>query len=91
MKTSNRFAKPFARRPALAIAWIVLLSCWSGGCAKHVSYVNADRALTRLKTGEPAPHDGVLMSEGYLSDIYEALKAPRANQSNPLPLPESSK
>jgi hypothetical protein len=52
---------------------IALLSCLSGGCARRVSYVNSDHQLVRLEAGQPAPHAGVLMSEGYLSEIYEAL------------------
>jgi len=53
--------------------WIVLLSCLSAGCGKRVSYVRGDHQLVRLESGQTAPHAGVLMSEGYLSEIYEAL------------------
>jgi len=56
-------------------AWIsiALLCCLSSGCARRVTYVNSDHKLVRLEAGQPAPNSGVLMSEGYLSEIFEAL------------------
>jgi len=75
MKTSRNSAKPSLRRSLLAplAISIALLSCLSAGCAKRVSYVNDDHKLARLEAGQPAPRKGVLMSEGYLSDLFEAL------------------
>jgi hypothetical protein len=74
MKTFRTSAPRSALRLLLAAVLIALLSCSSAGCGRRVSYVNDSRALIKLKAGEPAPRDGVLMSEGYLSEIYEALK-----------------
>ncbi|HEY3323167.1 MAG TPA: hypothetical protein VGP72_22125 [Planctomycetota bacterium] len=65
--------RPRIQRRLAAGILIALLSCLSGGCARRVSYVNSDHQLVRLEAGQPAPHAGVLMSEGYLSEIYEAL------------------
>lgn len=61
-----------ARRMSLAICLAPLI-CLSAGCGKHVEYVNSEHRLTRLKTGQPAPREGVLVSEGYLSEMYDAL------------------
>jgi len=74
MTTSRNSAPRFSLRLVLAAVSIALLSCSSAGCAKRVNYVNDSRALIKLKAGEPAPRDGVLLSEGYLSEIFEALK-----------------
>ena len=63
-------------RMAAAI-WIALLICSSAGCGKRVEYVNGDRKLTRLSQGQPAPRSGVLISEGYLSEIYVTLGQPK--------------
>lgn len=68
----RREGETAVRRPA-ALLLIALLSCSSAGCARRVTYVNADRKLIHLEAGQPAPQAGVLMSEGYLSEIYEAL------------------
>jgi hypothetical protein len=62
----------FGMRWFLAI-WILLLSGLSGGCGRRVVYVNDERKLISLKTGEMAPRDGVLVSPGYLSEMYEAM------------------
>ncbi|MCY3018231.1 MAG: hypothetical protein NTW87_04260 [Planctomycetota bacterium] len=56
-----------------ALLLIVLLSCLSGGCARRAVYVESSHKLVKLEAGEAAPHAGVLMTEGYLSEIYEAL------------------
>jgi len=74
MKTCRIFEPRSLLRRALAAALIVLLSCSNAGCGRRVSYVNDSRALIKLKAGEPAPRDGVLLSEGYLSEIFEAMK-----------------
>ncbi len=69
--------EPRFLRPRLAVViGIALLCCWNGGCAKRVSYVSGSHKLTRLDAGQPAPHPGVLMSEEYLSEIFEALRQP---------------
>ena len=65
-----------AGRMAAAI-WMLLLICSSAGCGKRVEYVNGDRKLTRLTQGQPAPRPGVLISEGYLSEIYATLGQPK--------------
>ena len=62
---------------------IALLICSSAGCAKRVEYVNGDHRLTRLTQGQPAPRPGVLISEGYLSEIYEALGRPKPGADIP--------
>jgi hypothetical protein len=36
-------------------------------------YVNDERKLIQLKAGEVAPRDGVLISPGYLSELYESM------------------
>ena len=74
MTFRNSAPRSSARRLALAALSIALLSCLSAGCGRRVSYVNGDHKLTRLNPGDPAPHGGVLMSEQYLSEIYEALR-----------------
>lgn len=65
-------------RAAAALILIALLSFWSAGCGRRVSYVEGGHKLTRLEPGQPAPRRGVLLSEEYLSQIYDALgeKAP---------------
>jgi len=75
MKMFNFFGKPFARRvhQITAVILIALLSCLSAGCGRRVSYVSGDHTLVKLEAGQPAPHAGVLMSESYLSEIFEAL------------------
>jgi hypothetical protein len=70
--TMSRSSAPRWSIRLLAVL-IVLLSCSSGGCAKRVTYVAGTHRLTHLKAGDSAPHAGVLMSEEYLSEIYEAL------------------
>jgi hypothetical protein len=57
----------------VALVSIVLLSCLSAGCGRRAVYVPSERSLVRLEAGETAPHAGVLMTEGYLSEMYEAL------------------
>ena len=52
---------------------MLLLICLSAGCGKRVEYLNGEHKLTRLKTGQAAPRDGVLINEGYLSEIYQNL------------------
>lgn len=61
------------RRRWFAVIWIGLLCCWMSGCAKRVVYVNDERKLIQLKAGEVAPRDGVLVSPGYLAEMYERL------------------
>ena len=69
--TGTRLSPPLRKMAA----WIsiALLCCLSAGCARRVTYVNSDHKLVRLEAGQPAPNSGVLMSEGYLSEIFEAL------------------
>ena len=69
----RRFSGTRVSPPLARLLLIALLSCLSAGCARRVTYVNSEHKLTRLEAGQPAPHAGVLMSEGYLSEIYEAL------------------
>jgi len=37
-------------------------------------YVRGDHQLIRLESGQVAPQKGVLISESYLSELFEALK-----------------
>jgi len=62
-----------SRRAWLQAISTVLLCCWMSGCAKRVVYVNDARKLIQLKAGEAAPRDGVLVSPGYLAEMYERL------------------
>lgn len=57
--------------------WLLLPICLSAGCGRRVEYVNSDHRLTKLKEGQPAPRPGVLVSEGYLSEMYDAMDKPR--------------
>ena len=66
-------------RRMVAAIWMTLAICLSAGCGKRVEYLNSDHKLTRLKQGQAAPRSGVLISEGYLSEIYEALGRPNPN------------
>jgi hypothetical protein len=76
---TNKTSEPrCARRRRAAVGtWMTLLICLSAGCGKRIEYVNGDHKLTRLKEGQPAPRPGVLISEGYLSEIYETLGQPK--------------
>jgi hypothetical protein len=62
----------FGRRWWLGIS-IALLCCSTSGCAKRAVYVDSERQLVRLKAGEAAPREGVLVSPGYLAEMFEAL------------------
>jgi hypothetical protein len=80
---ARRCSHPPARSPfhretensnrTAALILIALLCCLSSGCARRVTYVNSDHKLTRVEAGQPAPQTGVLISEGYLAEIFEAL------------------
>jgi len=73
MKTSRNSARRSAALTAPALILIALLSCLSAGCGRRVTYVSGSHKLTHLKQGQPAPEAGVLMSEEYLSEIFETL------------------
>ncbi len=73
MRTFRNFAPRCSTRRALLALSIALLCCLNAGCAKRVTYVNGQHKLTKLTEGQPAPHGGVLLSEEYLSEIFEAL------------------
>ena len=83
-----------ARQMSLAICLTPLI-CLSAGCGKHVEYVNSEHRLTRLKTGQPSPREGVLISEGYLSEMYDALGQSRPgledSKAAKTPLAETAK
>ena len=76
MKTSRNFVLPSSKIRLLAAASIALLCCLNAGCAKRVDYVSGDHKLTKLNKGDRAPHPGILITENYLSQIYEALGQP---------------
>ncbi len=61
-----------ARRWLAGIS-ILLLCCWSGGCGKRAVYVTGGHRVVKLEKGQPAPEQGVWMSEEYLAEIHEAL------------------
>ncbi|MEI6235359.1 MAG: hypothetical protein WCT04_20065 [Planctomycetota bacterium] len=63
--------------------WITLLCCLSAGCGKRVEYLTNDHKLTRLNQDQPAPRPGVLISEGYLAELFEALGRPKPNADSP--------
>jgi len=69
--TTNRGCPWHTRVAGLIL--IALLSFWSGGCARRVVYVPSEHKLVKLEAGQPAPYAGVLLTEGYLGEIYEAL------------------
>lgn len=74
----NRF-RSFGKclwKAALISMWLPI--CLSAGCgSRATTYVNSDHRLTKLKEGEAAPRSGVLINEGYLAEIYEALGRPK--------------
>jgi hypothetical protein len=73
MPTSRNSAPPSSKIRALAAVLTALLCCWNAGCGRRVAYVDGNHTLTKLNKGDAAPHAGVLITEGYLSQIYEAL------------------
>ena len=62
---------------------MTLLLSLSAGCGKRVEYLNGDHRLTRLTQDQPAPRPGVLISENYLAEIFEALGRPKPNADAP--------
>jgi hypothetical protein len=80
MKTSRNSVPLSSKTRALAAALIALLCCWNAGCGKRVAYVEGNHKLTKMNKGDPAPHAGVLITDAYLSQIYEALGNQKCSQ-----------
>lgn len=50
------------------------LSCCAIGCLKEKPvYLSREYEIIELKKGDVSPHDGFLISPGYMAEIYEAL------------------
>lgn len=67
-----RTCRHFGRRWWLATA-MLWLCCSSAGCGTRVVYVTGGHRTVPLDRGQPAPDQGVWVSEEYMSEIYEQL------------------
>ncbi len=71
-----------------AACWLTLaIALVAAGCqtAPKVTYLRATDKTVHLKAGEPAPHDGWLLSNDRMAEIYDLLdrKAPPAADALP--------
>ena len=44
------------------------------GCARDVTYLRESEKVIHLKKGDPAPHDGWLLSDDHLAELYDLLE-----------------
>lgn len=69
-----------------AVCWVVLvigfLALLATGCSHDVEYLLGSEKVAHLEKGEPAPHDGWLLSDDHLAELYDLLEL-RLPEENP--------
>ena len=53
---------------------IVLPAVLATGCTPQVQYLRSSEKVIHLKKDEPAPHDGWLLSDDQLAELYDLLE-----------------
>jgi len=56
---------------AFVTGWLAVLPT---GCARDVEYLRESEKVTHLEKHEPAPHDGWLLSDDELAELYDLLE-----------------
>ena len=65
---------------ALAIGFLAVLAT---GCTTKVQYLRETEKVVHLKKGEIVPHDGWLLSDDHLAELYDLLERKLPGESSP--------
>ena len=65
---------------ALAIGFLAVLAT---GCTTKVQYLRETEKVVHLKKDERAPHDGWLLSDDHLAELYDLLERKLPGESSP--------
>ena len=80
----RRADRSFAKRltSMMLTLSVVFLLAFVTGCAaeKEVHYLSHQEKMIHLKTGESAPHDGWLLSDSQLAELYDLLNLELAEE-----------
>jgi len=78
---SSRFGRAWRRATRMMCLAVLLTSLIGCAAAKpQVVYLREGQKATRLRAGEAAPHDGWLLTDGYLAELYDLLERKAAAQ-----------
>ena len=61
-------------RSAMKVLSVACLLAFATSCARDVAYLRETEKVIHLEKGEPAPHDGWLLSDGQLAELYDLLE-----------------
>jgi len=61
-------------RSAMRMLSVVCLLAFVTSCAHEVTYLRESERAVPLTKGEPAPHDGWLLSDDQLAELYDLLE-----------------
>jgi len=70
-------------RSAMRMLSVVCLLVFATGCAHDVTYLRESERAVHLTKGEAAPHDGWLLSDDHLAELYDLLEQKLAEEDLP--------
>ena len=70
-------------RSAMRTLSVVCLLAFATGCVRDVTYLRESERTVHLTKGEPAPHDGWLLSDDHLAEVYDLLEQKLAEEDLP--------
>ena len=81
-RRSARRWRSATRMRSAACSLALAIACVFAGCAAtpQVTYLRESEKVIHLKQGEPAPHDGWLLSDDRLAEIYDLLDERTADE-----------
>lgn len=59
---------------------VVCLLVFATGCTSDVTYLRESEKAVHLKRNDPAPHDGWLLSDDHLAELYDLLEQTPADE-----------
>ena len=62
---------------------VVCLLAFATSCARDVTYLHQSDEIVHLTKGDPAPHDGWLLWDDHLAELYDLLEQKLANEDPP--------
>ena len=75
MRTKNADRGFGGRLPsAMKVLLVACLLAFATGCARDVAYLRETEKVVHLEKGESTPHDGWLLSDSHLAELYDLLE-----------------
>ena len=75
--------RPSVTRVLSAVCLLVLVTGCAPFAKPRVEYLRESEKAIHLTKGEPAPHDGWLLSDDYLAELYDLLDRKLTEQDSP--------